>query len=750
MANRQEFYDILFDKEEGIGYQTDYGIPDTDGFYKKNRVLVHKGDQDEYNFDYHFYCINPIHPTIDHEPREGEENKARIKIANVTSFRNFAIEFDEDTLDEQKRKLRLAKPPISAIVFSGSKSLHTPIALEEGVTQEEYSAIFEAIKQTLIKYDLKLDKQCSNPNRLTRAPFQIRNNTEVEQKLLGKRGRIPNQVLFDWFEANDINWKDYIFKIKEASIEYTGSGDADDTMRWNAAVSSCKHFNGDYANAEQWQPWLYELGKWCKAYGIDEGVAINWANKDYTHPNYKALDTAIKNGYKYGKLSPRTLNKPRTRENIDNNIFDGILDEVEEVLDYDFRVENYYWIGPKIFLIYPDGKRIEYNAQGFNARFRRIHLSVNDIPDQNIYSGFGYYPDYFGNGNMYNNMYNTFKKPNVEIIEGDWTHTKILLEHVFGEQYELGLEYYWVKRHHPTRALPALGLLGGEDSGKSTIGNHQQMVYGNMNKAYIHKLENDENAFAFECQDIILEESNSKGSNKSVNPMIVVNKIKDMITSTGKKIPSKRLYDNAGESDFFAKIMLFTNDTTPLKMDGEATRFWIRRLGKPEKHEDFEKKLQSEVGAFLYYLDNQFIPSRKVSKERLWFHPSEYWTQEKEFARNASGSRLYNTIKDVLIEWFDANPNESLCYFDAKSLKVWVCEELGYGCSAQDIKECLLSEFKFTQPTERRVRMDSLQVTDLSNPIRKSRKMLYWVINQDIAEQKEVEEMEGLDNAFTI
>ena len=731
--NRTNFYDVLFNRGEGIGYQTDHGD------YRKNRVVVHNGDQDEYNFDYHFYSINPIHPTIDHDPDPNEVYKPRIKIANVTSFRNFAIEFDEDTLEEQKRKLQLAKPPVSAVVFSGSKSLHTPIALEEPVVQEEYSAIFEAIKQTLLKYDLRLDPQCSNPNRLTRAPFQIRNN-DVEQKLIGLRGRIPNQVLFDWFEENDINWKDYIFKIKESPIEYEGRGDADDEMRWRAAVSSTRHFNGDYNTADQWQPWIYELGKWCKAYGLDEGLALSWATRDYTHPDSKAIPTGIKNGYKYGNLSPRTLNKPRVINQTDDSLFDNLLDEVKEELPYDFNINNYAWIGPDIFLIYPDGKRIKYTTQGFNARFKTQGLNTGDI--NRIYSGEGYYPDYFNRTKIKNNMYNAFCKPDVKLREGEWPMTEILLRHIFGDQYELGLEYYWVLRHHPTRPLPAIALTGGEDAGKTSWSDHLEMCFKNTRMIDIDQLTQRENSFIKNTQIIVVEESSDGGINKLTNPMAIANKVKTLVTQCGKQHPIKELYNNAGQTDYFGHVILLTNDITPIKMAGEATRYWVLNVGKPRKIVDFMEKVQDEVGYFLWYLDNKFEPSRSKSKERLWFHPDEYYTEAKDIAKTASGSYIYKKIKESLIEWFKHYPDQEILYFDQSSLKDWV-----HACTDDDfkkghIKECLVGEFGFGEPADRATRPDHLK--EPVNGLWSSRKMSFWAVTKNFELYDEREEMGNL------
>ena len=746
MKGKTDFYDVLFNRGEGIGLQSDHGTPNTDTFYKKNRVLVHKGDQDDWNFDWQFYCINPIHPTIDHDPKPDEEIKPRIKIANVTSFRNFAIEYDDDSLEDQKAKLKLAKPPVSAVIFSGSKSLHTPIALEEEVTQEEYSAIYEAIRVTLKKYDLVLDKQCRNPNRLTRAPFEIRPQNGVEQKLLGLRGRIPKQVLFDWFNENGVNWRDYIYVPKDTTYEYEGAGDADDTQRWLAAISSCIHFQGQYETAEQWQPWLFELGKWCKSFGLSEDIALAWANRDYTHPDPNAINSGIKNGYKYGNLRPRTLNKPKTIQS-DNGLFDNLLDDVKQVdnkpkIPYDCNINNWWIIGSDIYIRYSDRTLEKQTVQGFNARFPQKEVSYTMIPNKR--TGMGYYPDYFADNDLplEGNRYNAFRKPNVKIEPGPFPMTKILLKHIFGDQLQLGYEYYWVKRHRPTQALPALCLIGDEDAGKSTIGEHQKMCFANSAPINIKVLEGSDSAYLFGTQDIIIEESNSKGSSKMSNPDAIVNQIKEMVTNCGGEMTVKNLHKDAVPKPYFGKVLLFTNDRTPIKMTGKATRFWVIRLYTPEKHDRFLEKLKEEVGHFLWYLDNEFVPSRTKSKERLWFHPDEYWTIEKDVAKKHSGSHQAKAVKDALMQWFSENENEEVCYFDQKSMKDYIELEFDYQFTKGDLKEVLTDELNW--PINSRLsRTDSLSKPD-TNGLRNARKMSYWCIDRNLQPYDEFKKMENL------
>jgi len=192
--------------------------------------------------------------------------------------------------------------------------------------------------------------------------------------------------------------------------------------------------------------------------------------------------------------------------------------------------------------------------------------------------------------------------------------------------------------------------------------------------------------------------------------------------------------------DYFAKILMFTNDKTPIKMTGEATRFWVRYIGSTEKHDDFLEHLEDEVGHFLWYLDNEYKPSREVSKERLWFHPDEYWTIAKDLAKKHSGSSQAKAIKDALVQWFSEN-DEEVCYFDQKSIKDYIESEFDYQFTKGDIKDALLDELGW--PLNKRLsRTDSL--SEPVNGLRVARKMSYWAIDSHLLPYDEDKSMDKL------
>lgn len=743
----EDFYNQKFNKEEGVGYQFHKWDQDETKAYRKNQVLRPFSNL---NGQFHFYAINPIDPLYDNNPEREEHNRdlPRVTNANVTALRTFLVEFDDIPLKTQTARVNKSGMPYTAKVYSGSDSYHYTITLDEsfgdGQNDSEYRKWHKCIENALLQYDLQLDPKCNNPARLSRAPGAVRPQNGKLQKLEELKEVVSKSDLHTWLRNHNCDPDDVQEVVYEAP-EYTGRGDASDDDRFAEALRSQKHFNGEYGTTSR-QPWLYELASWCKAYELSKEATTHYINSNFSHDEPKKVLSAINNAYKYSKKSNRTLmtrSNPiiETNINLDDIIASATNSSVSYGTPWDERINQYAWIGTKLYLIHQDGEYSEFNTQGFKARFGPRSNPTSDVTRR--YVGFGYEPNYLSMSERCSDgSYNTFRSPNVNIKKGNWKHTEILLRHIFGDQYELGLEYYWVKRHRPLQALPALCLVGDEDAGKTTIGQHQQMVYCNSSKINSSALEQLENNYAHMCQDIIIEESTSKGIGKHSNPQAIVDKIKDMVTSCGSTLPIKKLYSNVKDLPYYGKVMMFTNDVTPIKMSGQATRFWVRKIGMPEKHENFLKHLKDELGHFLWYLDNEFVPTRQDSKERLWFHPDEYWTEDKDAAKHHSGSKIYKAIRESLIEWFKET-EQTICYFDLKSMASFLSKEEDVKVAKSDLRDVIENEFKWTQNPKRAMVTDSLNglfnPTTGQNKVEK-RRMDYWMITENLKSTTEEEE----------
>lgn len=142
--------------------------------YGANSMPVERLDH-----DYQFFCINPLKPG------------ARRKDENVAVYRNFLLEIDKLPLAEQEPAIAALGVPYTSITYSGGKSLHIIISLEEPCkTEKEY----RDLGLRLMAAVPICDPTTKNPSRLSRTPGSTRDNG-VHQGLVSLRGPVPRAVL---------------------------------------------------------------------------------------------------------------------------------------------------------------------------------------------------------------------------------------------------------------------------------------------------------------------------------------------------------------------------------------------------------------------------------------------------------------------------------------------------------------------------------------------------------------------------
>lgn len=169
----QAFLATIFDPEDAICFTN---TPNGAGVY-----------QDVTPADL-FYAINALDGAADRNPTQPwhAADRPRRADVNVTKFRTFMLELDSLPICEQRHYMDSLKVPYSAIVFSGSRSLHFLTVLTQPLPN--YDAYMD-ISRRLHRLVEKADHSSKNPSRLSRLPFRVRPDTGKEQELvyLGER-----------------------------------------------------------------------------------------------------------------------------------------------------------------------------------------------------------------------------------------------------------------------------------------------------------------------------------------------------------------------------------------------------------------------------------------------------------------------------------------------------------------------------------------------------------------------------------
>lgn len=147
--------------------------------------------EEKKQFESTFFSINPM-----------DHTKTRADSA-VTKYRNILVEMDKMALEKQDQHITEIGMPYSTAVYSGSKSIHYIISLEEPLADEQiYRALVKRVYKAVgMEY---VDQTCKNPSRFSRLPGHIRKETGKEQKLLNVKYRIPYSTLDNWLQERGV------------------------------------------------------------------------------------------------------------------------------------------------------------------------------------------------------------------------------------------------------------------------------------------------------------------------------------------------------------------------------------------------------------------------------------------------------------------------------------------------------------------------------------------------------------------
>lgn len=256
-------------------------------------------------------------------------------------------------------------------------------------------------------------------------------------------------------------------------------------------------------------------------------------------------------------------------------------------------------------------KRIVWNNETLRQDYGKDYLA--NVPK---YDGFCTVPDHVNYRQVIDNFLNLYEPIGHQPKEGDFSHIQALLHHIFGEQYELGMDYLQLLSLQPVQKLPILLLVSEErNTGKST--------FLNFLKAMFH------NNVTFNTNEDFRSQFNSDWAGKLI---IVVDEVllnrredserlKNLSTTLSYKVEAKG--KDRDEIAFFAKFVLCSNnERLPVIIDPGETRYWVRKIHHLENDDThFLQKLIEEIPAFLYFLQHRTLTTQNVS--RMWFSPKQ-------------------------------------------------------------------------------------------------------------------------------
>ncbi len=226
-------------------------------------------------------------------------------------------------------------------------------------------------------------------------------------------------------------------------------------------------------------------------------------------------------------------------------------------------------------------------------------------------------------------------------VEGEFPDIIKLMRHIFGEQFELGLDYMQLLYRQPTQKLPILLLVSEErNTGKTTFLNFLKAVF--------------QDNTTFNTNEDFRSQFNADWAGKL---LIVVDEVllcrredserlKNLSTAQTYKVEAKG--KDRQEVNFFAKFVLCSNNELfPVIIDMGETRYWVRKVMRLDSDDtNFLQKLKEQIPAFLYYLQHRPLSTTKES--RMWFNPALIRTEALERIMQSNRNHIEIDIVELL------------------------------------------------------------------------------------------------------
>ncbi len=241
--------------------------------------------------------------------------------------------------------------------------------------------------------------------------------------------------------------------------------------------------------------------------------------------------------------------------------------------------------------------------------------------------------------------YNRYHKLSHILVNGKIPFTKMFLEHIFGNQYGIALDYLRILWNYPNQILPILSLVSSErNTGKTTFLNWLKSVFeDNMT---INKNEDFRSQFNSDWSDKLIVGIDEVLLDKKEDSELLKS------LSTARHFKSESKGKDKREIDFFGKFILCSNNEDSfVKIDPEEIRYWVVKV--PQLVDDnplLLDKLIEEIPHFLYYINKRGIVTQR--KTRMWFTKEQIWTQALDNLKKGNKTfvekQLIETIEDEL------------------------------------------------------------------------------------------------------
>lgn len=306
-------------------------------------------------------------------------------------------------------------------------------------------------------------------------------------------------------------------------------------------------------------------------------------------------------------------------------------------------------------------RRVIWNNSTLRQDYGKNYLAT--VPK---YDGFCTVPDHLNYRKEIDGFLNLYEPIEHTPQIGDFPNIRSLVLHIFGEQYNLGLDYLQLLFLQPLQKLPILLLVSEErNTGKSTFLNFLKAVFGdnvtfNTNEDFRSQFNSDWAGKLLIVVDEVL-----------LNRREDSERLKNLSTTFNYKVEAKG--KDRTEIAFFAKFVLCSNNEyLPVIIDAGETRYWVRKIN-PLQNDDtnFLQKLKGEIPAFLFFLTQRELSTEKES--RMWFNPKLTHTAALQKIIRSNRNRLEIEMAELFLDIMSNMNVESVsfCLNDLMTLLIY-------------------------------------------------------------------------------
>ncbi|MEY8686704.1 primase-helicase family protein [Bacteroides sp. AN502(2024)] len=283
-------------------------------------------------------------------------------------------------------------------------------------------------------------------------------------------------------------------------------------------------------------------------------------------------------------------------------------------------------------------KRIAWNNETLRQDYGKDY--IGSVPK---YDGFCTVPEHVSYQPVIGKFLNLYEPIDHRPKKGDFPHIQSLVRHIFGEQYELGMDYLQLLYLQPVQKLPILLLVSEErNTGKSTFLNFLKALF--------------QNNVTFNTNEDFRSQFNSDWAGKLLILVdeVLLNRredserLKNLSTTLSYKVEAKG--KDRDEIAFFAKFVLCSNNEyLPVIIDAGETRYWVRSIDRLQSDDtDFLQKLKAEIPAFLHHLQHRSLSTEKES--RMWFASSLLHTEALRKIIRSNRNRLEIEMHELILD----------------------------------------------------------------------------------------------------